>query len=75
MKTGEIVKIRNAAGILTVKLEKELSLQDVTRGIGDDKIPELKRPRFEFHRGKCGSHIGMAKPNVIEPINIYFYLE
>ena len=57
MKAGDIVKIRNAAGILTVKLEKELSLQDVTRGIGDDKIPELKNPRFEVHRGRCGGYI------------------
>ena len=46
MKVGDIVKIRNPAGVLTVKLEKELSLRDVTRGIGDDKIPELKKAKI-----------------------------
>lgn len=57
MKKGDIVRIKNNAGILTVRIEKELSLSGVTRGIGNDKIPELKKPRLEYHQGKYGAHL------------------
>ena len=57
MKSGDIVKIRNNAGLLMLKIERELSLLDVSRGIGDDKLPEMKHPRLEYHQGKCGEHL------------------
>lgn len=49
-------KIRNSAGVLTVRAERELSLRDVFFGIGDDKIPAMTRPRLEIHSG--GDHWG-----------------
>ena len=57
MKSGDIVKIRNKAGLLTLKIERELSLLDVSRGIGDDKLPEMKHPRLEYHQGQYGEHL------------------
>lgn len=49
-------KIRNSAGVLTVRAERELSLRDVFTGRGDDKIPAMTRPRLEIHSG--GDHWG-----------------
>lgn len=49
-------KIRNSAGVLTVRAERELSLRDVFCGSGDDKIPAMTRPRLEIHSG--GDHWG-----------------
>lgn len=58
MKPGDIVTIKNKAGMLRVRLEKELSLEDVTKCLGDDKIPDLVRPRFEYHKGSnYGDHL------------------
>lgn len=48
-------KIRNSAGVLTVKAERELSLRDVFLCMGDDKLPEMKRPRLELHKSE---HVG-----------------
>lgn len=45
-------KIRNSAGVLTVRAERELSLRDVFHCMGDDKLPEMKRPRLELHKGE-----------------------
>lgn len=42
-------KIRNSAGVLTAKVERELNIREVFYGIGDDAIPEMKRPRLEVH--------------------------
>lgn len=49
-------KIRNSAGVLTVRAERELSLRDVFHGMGDDKLPAMTRPRLEIHNG--GDHWG-----------------
>ena len=57
MKSGDIVKIKNKAGLLTLKIERELSLWDVSRGIGEDKLPEMKRPRLEYHQGQYGEYL------------------
>ena len=51
MKVGDIISIKNQAGVLRVRIEKELSLENVTKGIGDDKLPSLSRPRLEYHKG------------------------
>lgn len=42
-------KIRNSAGVLTAKVERELNIREVFYGIGDDAIPGMKRPRLEVH--------------------------
>lgn len=58
MKVGDTITIKNPAGMLQVYIEKELSMRDVSRGIGDDKIPELINPRLEYHRGTgWGGHL------------------
>jgi hypothetical protein len=49
MKEQDIIKIRNAAGILNVKLVKQLNLKDVTRGHCED-MDFNGRLRLEFHQ-------------------------
>ena len=51
-KMGDTIKIRNKSGILTVHIIKELDIRDVTRCLGDDRLPDLKKPRLEVHT--CG---------------------
>ena len=57
MKIGDIVTIKNQAGLLNVRIEKELSLEDITKGIGDDKLPGFSKPRLEYHKGRYGEHL------------------
>ncbi len=49
---GDVIKIRNKVGILTVHIIKELNMQDVARCLGDDRLPDLVKPRLEVHT--CG---------------------
>lgn len=49
MKEQDIIKIRNSAGILDVKLVKQLNLGDVTRGFCED-MDFQGRCRLEFHK-------------------------
>lgn len=51
MKVGDIVTIKNRAGMLRVCIEKELDFREVTMGIGDDKLRSFSRPRLEYHKG------------------------
>lgn len=73
MKVGDIVTIRNNAGMLRVRIEKELSLRDVGRCLGDDKIPDLQRPRLEYHKGtNWGGHLITLCGNLDKtPFNMY----
>lgn len=73
MKVGDIISIKNAAGILRVRIEKELLLKDVARCIGDDKIPNLMRPRLEYHKGTgWGGHLVTLCGNLdATPFSIY----
>lgn len=57
MNTNDKIFIRNKAGKLTIELIKQLSLRDVTRGLGDDKLPSMSRPRLEFHKDRGGDRI------------------
>lgn len=57
MQVGDIVTIKNLAGMLRVRIEKELCLEDISKGIGDDKLPGFSKPRLEYHRGKYGEHL------------------
>ena len=49
---GDVIKIRNKVGILTVHIIKELDIRDVARCLGDDRLPDLVKPRLEVHT--CG---------------------
>jgi hypothetical protein len=73
MKIGDIVTIKNRAGMLRVRIEKELSLEEVTKGIGDDKIPDLCGPRLEYHKGTgWGGHLVTLCGNLETiPFNLY----
>ena len=52
IEPGSTLTIRNKAGVLSVNVCERISLQDVTRGIGSDKLPAIEKPRLEFHRRK-----------------------
>lgn len=54
MKEQDIIKIRNTAGVLDIKLIKQLNLRDVTRGFCED-MDFSGRCRFEFHKRR-GDH-------------------
>lgn len=73
MKVGDIVTIKNKAGMLQVRIEKELDFYDVTRGIGDDKLPSLIRPRLEYHEstGWGGQLITLCDESSNFPLNMY----
>ena len=72
MKVGDIITIKNAAGLLDIRIEKELSMRDVAMGLGDDKVQILHRPRFEYHRGGYGEHLVTLCGNLDStPFNIY----
>lgn len=57
MKIGDTVTIKNQAGMLRVRIERELRLENITNGIGDDKLPGFSKPRLEYHRGPYGEHL------------------
>lgn len=57
MNAGNKIFIRNKAGKLTVELVRQMSLVDVTRGLGDDKLPPMERPRLEFHKRRNGDRV------------------
>ena len=72
MKIGDIVTIKNKAGLLKIRIEKELNLEDVVKGLGDDRIPSLSRPRLEYHAGKYGEHlVTLCGDLTTTPFNIY----
>lgn len=52
MEQGQIIYIRNDAGKLRICLDNKLTLMDVMRGAGKDKLPQFTNPRWEFHRGR-----------------------
>jgi hypothetical protein len=49
---GDTIKIRNKVGILTVHIIREMDMRDVARCLGDDRLPDLAKPRLEIHT--CG---------------------
>ena len=57
MRIGDIFYIRNRSGKLTVELIERLSLEDVTTGIGPDRLPAMNNPRLEFHKSRSGNRI------------------
>lgn len=72
MKVGDVIHIKNPAGLLKVTIEKELCLADVTRGIGDDKLPGFSKPRLEYHKGPYGEHLVTYCGDIITtPFNMY----
>jgi hypothetical protein len=49
---GDAIKIRNKVGILTIHIIREMDMRDVARCLGDDRLPDLVKPRLEVHT--CG---------------------
>lgn len=56
MKEQDIIKIRNSAGILDVKLIKQLDLRDVSCGFCKE-LEFNDRLRFEFHQKQSDNTI------------------
>ena len=72
MNIGDVITIKNKAGLLKVRIEKELDLSEVTRCLGDDRIPDLVRPRLEYHKGSYGEHLVTLCGNLTKtPFNMY----
>lgn len=72
MKIGDIITIKNKAGMLNVRIEKELSLENITKGVGDDRLPGFSKPRLEYHKGSYGNHlITYCGDLVTTPFNMY----
>lgn len=73
MKVGDIVRIKNRAGMLSLHIDKELDFGDVVRGVGDDKLPQLIKPRLEYHKGTgWGGHLVTLCDGIeIPPFNMY----
>lgn len=71
MNKGDLVKIRNKSGILTVHIIREMDMQDVVRCLGDDRLPDLEKPRLEVHA--CGETtlVTLCERKVGWPQNMY----
>lgn len=70
MKEQDIIKIRNKAGILNVRLIKQLDLKDVTRGFCEE-LEFNGRCRLEFHQKHSDAMIVTLcerKPNATKMI-------
>lgn len=72
MNIGDIVTIKNPVGLLRVRIEKELSLRDVSRCIGDDKLPGFEYPRLEVHAAPYDVKlITLCNRELTVPFNMY----
>lgn len=75
MEIGDIVTIKNSAGMLRVVIEKELDFRNVSMGVGDDKLPGFIRPRLEYHKGTGygGQLITLCEGNN-DDVSPFFYM-
>ena len=70
-RKGDTIKIRNNVGILTVHIIREMDMRDVARCLGDDRLPDLVKPRLEVHT--CGETtlVTLCQRSNEFPQNIY----
>lgn len=68
---GDTIKIRNKVGILTVHIIKELNIQDVARCLGDDRLPDLVKPRLEVHTCSESTLVTLCERSDEFPQNMY----
>lgn len=68
---GETIKIRNKVGILTVHIIREMDMQDVARCLGDDRLPDLVKPRLEVHTCGESTLVTLCERSVGFPQNMY----
>lgn len=62
MKENDIVKIRNSAGILNIKLVEKLKNRNVFRGF-DDRLKFDSIVRWEFHKNDWNYMITLCEKN------------
>ena len=55
---GDVIKLRNDAGVFKVKIMHKIDTNDATRGFGDDMRFD-GRMRLEVHNGGCYQYIIM----------------
>lgn len=53
---GDIIKLKNEAGVFQVEIKSKIDTMDVIRGFADDMVFEGKM-RLEVHRGQCYEYI------------------
>ena len=70
-RKGDTIKIRNKVGILTVHIIKELNMQDVARCLGDDRLPDLVKPRLEVHTFGESTLVTLCERSNEFPQNMY----
>ena len=72
MNIGDTIIIKNVVGILRVRIEKELSIRDINRCIGDDKLPSFEYPRLEYHVTAGDEKlITLCERKLTPPFNMY----
>lgn len=71
MQVGDIVTIKNDCGLLNIRIEERLSMYDVFRGIGDDKLPTIEWPRLEYHEGPYDTCLVTLSSRSEPPFDIY----
>lgn len=68
---GDTIKIRNKVGILTVHIIREMDMRDVARCMGDDRLPDLVKPRLEVHTCGESTLVTLCERSDVFPQNMY----
>lgn len=71
MTAGDIITIQNDCGLLNIRIEERLDMYDVTRGVGEDKLPTIENPRLEYHEGPYSTSLVTICSKVEPPFDIY----
>ena len=53
---GDVIKLRNSAGVFQIEIQSEISTMDAIRGFSDDMLFEGKM-RLEVHHKDCCEYI------------------
>lgn len=71
MNQGDIIKIRNKAGLLKLQLRNKLNPKDVQKGLGEDKLGSFTCCRWEFHKNRSGDFISTLYDHIPDNEKIF----
>lgn len=54
---GDIIKLRNSAGVFQVEIQSDISTMDAIQGFSDNMVFEEKMMRLEVHHKDCYEYI------------------